>query len=181
MDRDKLEKAVRMVLEGIGERPDREGLKETPRRVAEMYAEIFGGIDKPLRLKSGFGEPLGPGDTVEIRDIGFYSMCEHHLLPFFGTVDVLYLPRDNRVAGFSSFAELVDTAARRPQIQERLTATIADVIMSDLQPHGVMVVVRARQLCASMRGAHKRELRTVTEAVRGSVGEALAARFRRGP
>ncbi len=168
MDREKIERGVRLFLEGIGENPTREGLRDTPRRVAEMCEEIFSGIGQQGVLDTGFTESVGD-NLIYIRDISFYSVCEHHLLPFFGKVDILYAPQDNRVAGFSSIARIVDLYARRLQIQERLGRQIADAIMSALNPAGVMVSIRATQLCASMRGQHKKEMTTLTQTLRGQL------------
>lgn len=168
MDREKIMQGVRLFLEGIGENPEREGLQDTPRRVAEMCEEIFSGIGSAAQLDAGFTEAVGD-HLIFIRDITFYSVCEHHLLPFFGKVDILYAPRGNRVAGFSSIARIVDGYARRLQIQERLGRQIADAIMTTLQPAGVMVSIRATQLCASMRGQHKKEMITQTQTIRGEL------------
>ncbi|MEJ2636144.1 MAG: GTP cyclohydrolase I FolE [Calditrichia bacterium] len=168
MDQEKIARGVHLILEGIGENPEREGLKETPRRLAEMYEEILGGIHQKPGLEAGFSEEVGD-DMILIKAIPFYSMCEHHLLPFFGKVHLAYIPRDNKVAGFSSFTRLVDVFSRRLQIQERLTHQIAEEIMKNLNPRGVLVVVEAQQLCVSMRGSKKDAVRTVTQAVRGEI------------
>lgn len=169
MDHKKIARGVRLILEGIGEDPRRPGLQDTPARVAKMCEEIFEGTGKDPALQAGFAEDLGGDGLIALKDIEFYSVCEHHLLPFFGKVSIWYLPRDNRMAGFSDFSRIVDTCARRLQLQERLTAQVADAIMQALQPAGVRVVVEATQLCASMRGRHKKGLRTVTEALRGEL------------
>ncbi|HEY8477975.1 MAG TPA: GTP cyclohydrolase I FolE, partial [Chloroflexota bacterium] len=141
-----IQQAVRQLLEAIGENPEREGLVGTPRRIAEMYAEIFAGLNQDPRevLRVGFEE--GHDEMVVLRDIPFYSVCEHHLLPFHGVVHVGYIPR-GRVAGISKIARVVDILARRPQLQERLTSQIADVIMDVLEPQGVAVVASAEHLC----------------------------------
>lgn len=178
MDRKKIARAVRMILEAIGEDPERAGLKDTPKRVAEMCTEIFAGVAGDPEVKSTFSETAVDGDGIEIRGIEFHSICEHHLLPFFGTIDIYYIPRAGRIAGFSDFTALVEGFARRPQIQERLTAQIADTLMQQLRPRGVMVVVRARQLCASMRGKHPRNIETVTEARRGDLDPLQCTGFR---
>lgn len=169
MDHKKIAHGVRLILEGIGEDPQRPGLQETPARVAKMCEEIFEGTGKDPTLQAGFAEELGGEGLIALKDIEFYSMCEHHLLPFFGKVSIWYLPRHNRMAGFSDFSRIVDICSRRLQLQERLTAQVADAIMQALQPAGVRVVVEATQLCASMRGRHKKGLRTVTEALRGEL------------
>ncbi len=168
MDRKKIEQGVRLILEGIGEDIARPGLQKTPRRVAEMCEEIFGGIRKKPDLSAGFVEDVGE-QIICIKDIRFYSICEHHLLPFFGKIDIYYIPRDHCVAGFSSFSKIVDTFAHRPQIQERLGRQIADAIVASLDPVGVMVLIEATHLCASMRGAHKKELKTVSQVIRGKL------------
>ena len=134
MDVKKIEKAVSLFLEGLGEDPRREGLVKTPQRVAEMCREIFGGLATTPELQPAFSEKLGEDDAIEVRGIRFYSVCEHHLLPFFGKIDILYVPGNNRVAGFSDLLALVDGFARRPQIQERLTAQIADAVFQQLSP-----------------------------------------------
>lgn len=168
MNRGKIEKGVRLILEGIDEDLTRPGLQKTPRRVAEMCEEIFGGIHQKPTFTTGFSEAVGD-QLICIKNIRFYSVCEHHLLPFFGKMDIFYIPRDQRVAGFSSFSKIVDTFARRPQIQERLGQQIADAIMASLNPVGMMVLIEATHLCASMRGAHKKELKTVTQVIRGKL------------
>jgi GTP cyclohydrolase I len=169
MDRKKIEQGVRLILGGLGEDITREGLAKTPERVAKMYEEIFEGIGKEPELNVGFTEDLGADTLIKLRDIDFYSVCEHHLLPFFGKVEIIYAPKNNRVAGFSDFAKIVDTYARRPQIQERLTNQIADALMNFLRPYGVRVVVEANQLCVSMRGRHKKDMQTMTETLRGEL------------
>jgi GTP cyclohydrolase IA len=166
MDLKKIEKGVRLMLEGIGEDPDREGLRDTPGRVARMFAEIFSGIGQ---MPSDVVKPL-TGDThdeiVLIRDIPFYGMCEHHLLPFIGKAHVAYLPKGS-ITGLSKLARVVDVVSRKPQLQERLTSEIADVIMETLKPRGVMVVVEAEHLCMTMRGVRKPGAITTTSVVRG--------------
>lgn len=171
MNLKKIEEGVRLILEGIGEDVTREGIQDTPHRVAEMCAEIFSGLDQEPRPEVGFLENTAADDVISIKNISFFSMCEHHLLPFFGTVDIYYVPRNNRVAGFSSIAKIVDIFSRRPQIQERLTNQIADAVMEIIKPRGVLVVATATQLCLSMRGARKEAAQTVTRALRGSIPE----------
>lgn len=168
MDTAKIAEGVRLILEGAGEDTDREGLRETPRRVAEMLTEILAGTDREPAVEAGFTADVGD-DLITIKDIPFYSMCEHHLLPFFGKVHIAYIPRQNRVAGFSALTRLVDVFARRLQIQERMTHQIADALMAQLNPLGVIVVAEARQLCVSMRGSKKETVVTVTQAVRGDI------------
>lgn len=167
MDRDKIEAAVRMIIEATGENSEREGLKETPRRIASMYEEIFSGIGKnPADALNIFFE-ADSDDPVAVCGIPFHSMCEHHLLPFFGTVSVIYLPRNRKITGLSKIARVVESAARRPQIQENLTAQIADALTEKLNPLGVLVTVSAEHLCMSMRGIRKQGSKTVTVAARG--------------
>ncbi|HEX6970860.1 MAG TPA: GTP cyclohydrolase I FolE [Limnochordia bacterium] len=167
IDRAKIQEAVRTILQAIGEDPDRPGLVDTPRRVANMYAEVFGGLteDPARHLEITFDENYD--EMILVKDIPFYSMCEHHLLPFIGVAHVAYIPRDGRVTGLSKLARVVDVLARRPQMQERLTDQIADVLMRKLNPKGVAVVLAAEHLCMSMRGVNKPGSKTVTSAVRG--------------
>lgn len=167
VDLDKIEEAVRMILEAIGEDPEREGLRETPRRVARMYEEIFKGMheDPSSHLEVLFTE--GPDEMVLVKDIPLYSLCEHHLLPFYGKAHVAYIPRKGKMTGLSKLARVVDGFARRPQLQERLTSQIADSINEKLQPWGVIVVIEAEHMCMTMRGVMKPGSLTVTSAVRG--------------
>lgn len=167
-DHDKIRRGVRLLLEGIGEDPDREGLRDTPERVARKYDEIFAGllVDPADVVTATFSE--GHDEIVMMRDIPFHSMCEHHLLPWFGQAHVAYLPnKDGRVTGLSKLARVVDVCARRPGVQERMTTMIADVLEQRLEPRGVFVVVEARHLCMEMRGIRKPGAETVTSAVRG--------------
>ncbi len=166
MNREKIEQGVRLILEGIGEEVTRPGLKKTPQRVAEMLEEILAGYAQSPTIQPDISEPM-ENNVVEVRDISFYSMCEHHLLPFFGKVHIAYIPAGNRVAGFSAFARVVNTFARRLQIQERMTNQIADTIMEQLKPQGVLVVVEAHQLCVRMRGPKQDSVLTRTRALRG--------------
>jgi GTP cyclohydrolase IA len=168
MDREKITEGVRLILEGVGEDPTREGLRETPRRVAELYEEVFAGLgqDAGSHLCVTFDE--GHQEMVLIRDIPLYSVCEHHLLPFVGRAHVAYIPgADGRVCGLSKLARVVDAFAKRPQVQERLTSQIADTIVERLAPQGVIVVIEAEHLCMSMRGVQKPGAITTTSAVRG--------------
>lgn len=166
MDRDKIEQAIKLLLEAIGEDPQREGLRETPHRVAEMFEEIFSGIGKNAEqeLKVFTAEHH---EMIIHRDIPFYSMCEHHLLPFWGFASIAYIPKDSRVTGFSSLARIVRVLAQRPQLQETMVTGIADAIMHRLKPMGVFVVIRAQHLCLMMRGEKVHGSWTVTSAVRG--------------
>ncbi len=167
VNKEKIMSAVRDILEAIGEDPDREGLIETPRRVADMYGEIFSGMyDDPKEHIKLFKEEQHE-ELVAVLDIPVYSMCEHHLLPFFGKAHVVYLPREGKVMGLSKVARIVDNFAHRPQLQERMTSSIADFIMEAADPLGVCVVVEAEHLCMTMRGVRKPSSRTVTSAIRG--------------
>lgn len=169
MDRDRLENAVREILIAIGEDPDREGLKETPQRVARMYEEVFQGLENsPEQFLKIFNDEHNE-EMVVVRDIPMYSMCEHHLLPFVGKAHIVYIPKDGRVIGLSKLARIVDNFARRPQIQERLTSQIADFLMENLDPLGVAVVIEAEHLCMTMRGARAAGAKTKTSALRGSM------------
>jgi GTP cyclohydrolase I len=166
VDMQRIEAAVREILLAVGENPDRDGLKETPSRVARMYAEIFGGLHlEPGRhLKKVFEEQYD--EMVLVRDISFNSMCEHHLLPFMGVAHVGYIPR-GRVTGLSKLARVVDEIARRPQVQERMTHMVADLIENELDAKGVIVVIEAEHTCMTIRGVKKPSALTVTSAVRG--------------
>jgi GTP cyclohydrolase I len=173
----KIEKSVLAIIEAIGEDPKRPGLIGTPKRIAEMYTEIFSGItmDPANELSVEFEEEHR--EMVILRDIPFYSMCEHHLLPFFGTVHIGYIPDvSGRVVGISKLARVVEIFARRPQIQERMTTQIADAIMEGLQPQGVAVVVQAEHLCMVMRGVKKPGTNIITSAIRGSFHRKAASR-----
>ena len=168
MDLEKIEKAVYMILEAIGEDPNREGLIDTPKRVARMYAEVFGGLheDPSQHLKVQFSVEEHE-EMVLVKDIPVYSMCEHHLIPFHGKAHVAYVPRKGKVTGLSKLARVVEGFARRPQLQERLTSQIADAVMGELDPLGVLVVIEAEHMCMTMRGVKKAGAQTLTSAVRG--------------
>jgi GTP cyclohydrolase I len=161
-----IRKAVREIIRAVGEDPTREGLRDTPRRVADMYAEVFSGLlqDPADVLRVGFEE--GHQELVLVKDIPFYSMCEHHFLPFHGVAHVGYIP-NGRVVGLSKLARALEILARRPQLQERMTSQLADAIMTTLEPAGVAVVVKADHLCITMRGIRKPGSLTVTSAMRG--------------
>lgn len=177
VDHPRIEAAVREILFAIGDDPDRDGLRNTPSRVARMYAEVCGGLheDPDEHLQVTF--EAGHDEMVMVRDIPLYSLCEHHLIPFVGKSHVAYIPgEDGRITGLSKLARLVDAFAKRPQVQERLTAQIADEIVSSLQPRGVLVVIEAEHLCMSMRGVRKAGASTVTSAVRGLFRENVATR-----
>ena len=166
IDMAKIEKAVASIIDAIGEDPKREGMVGTPRRIAEMYAEVFGGIyeDPGEELRVGFEE--GHQEMVILKDIPFYSMCEHHFLPFHGLAHVGYIP-SGRVVGASKIGRVVEILARRPQLQERLTTQIANTIVSVLEPKGVAVVIQAEHLCMTMRGVKKPGSNIITSAMRG--------------
>lgn len=168
IDRERAENAVRELLLAIGEDPEREGLLETPQRVARMYEEIFRGLDEdPCRHLKIFSEDSGNEEMVTVRDIPLYSMCEHHLLPFVGKCHIAYIPRNGKIIGLSKFARIVDCFAKRPQVQERLTTQIADFLEQKLDPLGVAVIIEAEHLCMTMRGARAAGSATQTSALRG--------------
>jgi len=171
MDKDKIKKSINLLIEAIGEDPKREGLKYTPDRIADMYEEIFEGIniteEDLKKIVVDFHTDYDEDEMILVKDIPFYSMCEHHLLPFFGVAHVAYIPQNNRVTGLSKIARAVDTLAKAPQLQERLTTQIADMLMKFLDPMGVFVIVEAQHLCMIMRGIKKPGSKTVTSAMRG--------------
>jgi GTP cyclohydrolase I len=170
IDLERAERAVREILLAIGEDPEREGLRETPARVARSYREIFAGMaQRPEDVLTTTFE-LGHEELILVRDIEVYSTCEHHLVPFHGVAHVGYIPgHDGRVTGLSKLARLVDVYARRPQVQERLTSQIADALTEHLKPLGVLVVIECEHLCMSMRGVRRPGSRTITSAVRGQL------------
>lgn len=169
-DRERAERAVRELLIAVGEDPDREGLLETPARVARAYEEIFSGMRLTAEDVLTTTFDLGHDELVIVRDIEVYSTCEHHLVPFHGVAHVGYIPgNDGRITGLSKLARLVDVFAKRPQVQERLTSQVADALMRILQPKGAIVVVSCEHLCMSMRGVRKPGARTMTSAVRGAL------------
>lgn len=168
MDKKKLEKAVRTMLEAFGENPQREGLKNTPRRVAEYYEEALCGqkID-PKEVLTVYYEKENHEEIVLVKDIPFYSLCEHHLVPFFGKAHVAYIPKKDRLLGVSKLVRLVEIFSRRLQLQERMSKQIADSIMDAARPYGAMVVIEAEHLCMTMRGVKKPGAKMVTSAMRG--------------
>ena len=178
VDQEKVQQAVRLLLEGIGEDPDREGLVETPARVARMYTELAGGMDSDASEHLSKTFAVASNDLVIERDITFYSMCEHHLLPFYGHAAIGYIP-NGRVAGLSKLARSVEVFARRLQLQEQLTAQVADALMDHLMPQGVIVLMEAEHMCMTMRGVQKPGTKTVTLARRGvfETDPALETRF----
>jgi GTP cyclohydrolase I len=177
VDSPRLAAAVREILLAVGEDPDRDGLRETPERVARMYAEIFSGLREDPGEHLSVTFEAEHDEVVLVRDIDLYSVCEHHLVPWFGKAHVAYIPgEDGRVTGLSKLARLVEGYARRPQVQERLTSQVADTLVRVLDPSGVLVVVEAEHLCMSMRGVRKPGAVTVTSAVRGHFLTSAAAR-----
>jgi GTP cyclohydrolase I len=177
MDLDRIAKAVREILEAIGEDPDRDGLRETPTRVGRMYAEVCAGLHEQADTHLAVTFEAGHDEMVMVRDIAVQSLCEHHLIPFIGKAHVAYIPgNDGRITGISKLARLVDAYAQRPQVQERLTVQIADEIDQTLAPRGVMVVIEAEHLCMTMRGVRKPGSTTVTSAVRGLFRSSVATR-----
>ena len=167
VDKKKIEEAVTMLLEGIGDDPSREGLKDTPSRIARMYEEIFAGMDEDAKNHLSKRFTCDNSEIVLEKDITFYSMCEHHLLPFYGKAHVAYIP-DGEVVGLSKLARTVEVFAKRPQLQERMTAQIADAIMDELGCKGAMVVIEAEHMCMTMRGIKKPGATTVTCVSRGA-------------
>jgi len=169
MDKEKIERAIRDILEAIGEDPDREGLKETPKRVANMYEEILGGINQsPEEYLKIFNEP-GNDEMVIVRDIPLYSVCEHHMLPFVGKAHIAYIPNEGKIIGLSKLARIVSVYAKRLQVQERLTAEVADFLYIKLGAKSVAVIIEAEHLCMTMRGARAAGANTETSALRGYV------------
>ncbi len=167
MDKSKIQKAVRMILEAVGENADRPDLKKTPERVAEMYAEIFSGISKDPARELEVLLTEKHDEMVLLKDIPLYSICEHHLLPFIGKAHIAYIPKNNKVTGLSKIVRVVEILSKRLQVQERLTTEIAEILMKKLKPMGVMVIIEAEHLCMGMRGVKKSGVLTVTSAVRG--------------
>ncbi len=172
MNKKKIEKAVRAILEAIGEDVNRDGLKDTPCRIANMYEDIFAGIKQDPKKELKTYRTKNEDEMIIIKDIPFYSICEHHLLPFLGKAHVVYIPKDNRITGFSSLVRVIDIMAKKPQMQERLTHEIADFLMANLKPLGVLVVIEAEHLCLSMIGVKKSGMLTVTSAIRGAMRSA---------
>lgn len=167
IDKKRIEKAIQEILKAIGDDPDREGLKETPARVARMYEEIFAGIDHDPTQEIKLFKEESVGDMVAMKDIPFYSMCEHHLMPFFGHIHVVYIPKNGNILGLSKIARIVDVLAKKPQLQERLTTEIGDILMKGAEALGAAVVVEAEHLCMTMRGIRKPGAQTLTSDFRG--------------
>ena len=176
-DTAKIKTAVASIIEAIGEDLNREGLADTPERVAEMYTELFWGLGKDPREELKVGFEIGHREMVILRDIPFYSMCEHHLLPFYGVVHIGYIPNEEgRIIGISKLARVVEIIARRPQLQERMTTQIADAITEGIKPDGVVVVIKAEHLCMTMRGIKKPGANVITSAIRGIFSRRAASR-----
>ncbi len=167
VDQARVAAAIKELICAIGEDPEREGLQRTPERVAEMYAELFSGVGAEVEPEIALYTTRNQDEMILMRDITFHSMCEHHLLPFWGSVAIAYIPDNNRITGFSSLARIVELLARRPQLQERMTTDIADMLVRVLKPLGVFVVIKAQHLCTTMRGVKKAGAWTVTSAMRG--------------
>lgn len=167
MDKERIQNAVREILIAVGEDPDREGLLETPKRVANMYEEIFAGLTEDPKQHIKLFNEQSNDEMVIVKDIPFYSMCEHHLLPFFGKAHIGYIPSDNKIIGLSKLARIVDNFAKKPQVQERLTSDIADFLNDNIQPKGVAVIMEAEHMCMTMRGARAAGSKTQTSALRG--------------
>ncbi len=163
----RIEKAVKEILLAIGEDVNRDGLRETPKRVAELYAELFSGLHQDPAKELTVFQQGEHEDMVLVKDIPFYSICEHHLVPFIGKAHVVYIPTKGRITGLSKLIRVVEGFAKRPQVQERLTGEVADCLMAKLKPQGVLVVIEAEHLCMSMRGVKKPGTKAVTSAVRG--------------
>jgi GTP cyclohydrolase IA len=177
VDLARIERAVREILDAVGEDPDREGLRETPARVARALAEQFSGLFQNPEDVLGTVFDADHDELILVRDIEVYSTCEHHLVPFFGLAHVGYIPNEKgQITGLSKLARLVDIYARRPQVQERMTSQIADALMHVLEPRGALVVIEAEHLCMSMRGVRKPGAKTVTSAVRGSIRDSARTR-----
>lgn len=176
IDLAKIERAVRSILEAIGENPRREGIKNTPRRVAELYQRVFSGIGQDPTRNLKLYTVENQDGMILVRDILFHSMCEHHLLPFFGKIQLAYLPDNNRIAGLSSLTKIVEILSQKPQLQERLTNEIADALMKALKPKGLLVAVEAQHLCMVMNGTDRSGTVTVSYAMRGVMAkEAMKA------
>ena len=177
VDRARIEAAVSEILAAVGEDAERDGLRDTPRRVAEMYAEVFSGLGADAADELDVVFDAGHDEMIMVKDIAMHSFCEHHLVPFLGQAHVAYIPNvKGQITGLSKLARLVDTLSRRPQVQERLTTQIADAIDAALDPRGVLVVIEAEHLCMTMRGVRKPGSKTVTSAVRGQFRDSEASR-----
>lgn len=167
IDSAKVKRGVKLILEGIGEKPTREGLRRTPERIAEFYAEVLAGMDKDASIELRHYTTKNKDEMIILRDISFFSLCEHHLLPFFGNVHIAYIPQKDKMVGFSSMMLVIDILSKRLQVQERMTSEIADSIVEALGAKGVLVVVEAEHLCLTMRGIKKPGSKIITSAIRG--------------
>lgn len=167
VDRDKIAKGVELILEGIGEDVQREGLKRTPERIAEFYEEVLAGYDEDAGAELRRYQASNKDEMIVMRDISFYSLCEHHLLPFFGKVHIAYIPQHDKMAGFSNMVRVIEILSQRLQVQERMTTQIADAMVAAIDCKGVLVVVEAEHLCLTMRGIKKPGSKIVTSAIRG--------------
>ncbi|HES3676746.1 TPA: GTP cyclohydrolase I FolE [Streptococcus pyogenes] len=176
INKEKAEAAIYQFLEAIGENPNREGLLDTPKRVAKMYAEMFLGLGKDPKEEFTAVFKEQHEDVVIVKDISFYSICEHHLVPFYGKAHIAYLPSDGRVTGLSKLARAVEVASKRPQLQESLTSQIADALVEALNPKGTLVMVEAEHMCMTMRGIKKPGSKTITTTARGLYKESRAER-----
>lgn len=169
MDKKMITRGIDLVLDGLGLDRTQEGLKDTSKRVADFYADFFSGINKNPREALKLYHAENSDELIIAKDISFYSMCEHHLLPFFGCVHLAYIPKNNSVIGFSRLIRVIELISRRPQIQERMTTEIADTLYETLEPKGVLVIVEAEQLCLSMRGVRQPGIKTISSAIRGAL------------
>jgi GTP cyclohydrolase I len=169
MNKETIVRGMDLVLEGLGLDKSQEGLRDTPKRVAEFYAEFFAGLEENPKEALKLYHAENRDELIIAKDISFFSMCEHHLLPFFGHVHLAYIPEDNSVLGFSRLVRMVELISRRPQIQERMTTEIADTIYQTVKPKGVLVIVEAEQLCLTMRGLRQPGIKTVSSAIRGAL------------
>ena len=167
VNKKEIEKAIRLILKSVGEDLRRDGLKDTPKRVAAMYEELFAGLHQDPRKELKTYTAKNEDEMIIVKDVPFYSICEHHLLPFIGKAHLVYIPKKNKITGFSSLVRVIDVMAKRPIVQERLTHQIADFLMKNLRPMGVLVVIEAEHLCLSMIGVKKPGTLTVTSAIRG--------------
>ncbi|OGB87033.1 GTP cyclohydrolase I FolE [candidate division WOR-1 bacterium RIFCSPLOWO2_02_FULL_46_20] len=167
IDQKRIEGAIKEILKAVGDDPNRSGIRDTPKRVAGMYAELFAGLHKDPSKEISIFHEEDHEEMVMVKDIPFYSMCEHHLIPFFGRAHVVYIPTSGKVTGLSKLVRVVEGFAKRPQVQERLTSQIADCLMKKLKPRGVFIIIEAEHLCMSMRGVRKPGATTTTSAVRG--------------
>lgn len=172
IDKEKVKKAVFDILEAVGEDPNREGLKETPKRVANMFSEIFSGYDQNNKdFIKLFDEPGSSGQIITVKDIQFHSICEHHLMPFFGKIDIVYIPKNDKILGLSKFSRIVNSFSKKLQVQERLTSQIAEFLYDNIQAEGVLVIAEASHLCTTMRGAKALNSKTKTMCALGAFKE----------